>query len=182
MKRNLEIIFTFIFGIVLGVVIVGTYQAHTEPKIIEKPVPHIEYVYVEAEPEVITETEYIYVPIEAEPFYRNLTQEECDLLEQIAFAEAGGEGVHGMILVMNVVLNRVDAEGRFGDNVRDVIFAQGQFYTAGMTPNVSEDCHEALAMVLEGVDYSQGALYFNRDGYREGKEELFQYKNHYFTK
>ena len=179
MKRNLEIIFTFIIGVVFGVVFYGTYKAHTQTQIASEPIIKTEYVYIEKEPEVITE--YVYIEAEPEEFFLNLTAEECDLLEQIAFSEAQGEGVRGMVLVMNVVLNRVHAHG-YGDTVEEVIFAEGQFYTDGMTPNVSDECHEALALVLEGADFSQGALYFNKYGYREGKEPLFQYGNHYFTK
>ncbi len=173
MKRNLELILSLILGIIFGVVYHGTITAHREPEVITKT----EYVYIETEPEVITE----YVYVEPEPTRPNLTFEECDLLEQIAFAEAKGEGVRGMVLVMNVVLNRVNANG-YGDSVEEVIFASGQFYTDGMTPDVSEECHEAMALVLEGADFSQGALYFNKYGYRNGKEPLFQFKNHYFSK
>lgn len=178
MKKNLELILIFFAGIVFGVVYYGTFKAHTqEPEVITKT----EYVYIESEPEVITEYEYIYVPVEPEVYYPNLTFEECDLLEQIAYAEAKGEGVRGMVLVMNVVLNRVHADG-FGDSVEEVIFADGQFYTAGMTPNVSDECHEAMALVLEGADFSQGALFFNKYDYPPDREALFQYKNHYFSK
>ena len=173
MKRNLELILSLILGIIFGVVYHGTITAHREPEVITKT----EYVYIETEPEVITE----YVYVEPEPTRPNLTFEECDLLEQIAYAEAKGEGVRGMVLVMNVVLNRVNANG-YGDSVEEVIFASGQFYTDGMTPDVSEECHEAMALVLEGADFSQGALYFNKYGYRNGKEPLFQFKNHYFSK
>ena len=84
-------------------------------------------------------------------------------------------------MVMNVVLNRVEAPG-FGDTVEEVIFAKGQFYTEGMRPNVSEECHEAMALVLEGADFSQGALFFNKYGYRNGKEPLFVYGAHYFSR
>lgn len=169
---------TFLLGIFFGVIYVGTFKAHTaEPEVITKT----EYVYIEKEPEIRTEVEYVYVPVEEEVFYPNLTFEECDLLEQIAYAEAKGEGVKGMILVMNVVLNRVHADG-FGDSVEEVIYASGQFYTAGMTPNVSDECHEALGMVLDGVDLSDGALFFNKYGYREDKEPLFQWGEHYFSK
>ena len=177
MKRNLELFLTFLIGIIFGVVYHGTITAHKEPEVVTKT----EYVYVESEPKVITEVEYVYVPVEPEVYYPNLTFKECDLLEQIAYAEARGEGVRGMVLVMNVVLNRVHADG-FGDSVEAVIFSDGQFYTAGMTPNVSDECHEAMALVLEGADFSQGALFFNKYGYRANKEPLFQYGNHYFSK
>lgn len=179
MRKNLEIIFALLVGIACGVASYGSYVAHTASRTLPEKV--VEYVYIESEPQVITEVEYIYVPVAPEVYRPNLTSRECDLLEQIAYAEAKGEGVKGMILVMNVVLNRVNAEG-FGDSVEEVIFADGQFYTAGMTPDVSDECHEALAMVLDGTDFSQGALFFNKYDYPPDREALFQYKNHYFSR
>lgn len=181
MTQNLKIIFTLFIGIAFGVIYHATYTAHTQTQVASEPIIKTEYVYIEKEPQVITEVEYVYVPVDPEVYYPNLTFEECDLLEQIAYAEAKGEGVRGMVLVMNVVLNRVHAPG-YGDTVKEVIYAEGQFYTAGMTPNVSDECHEALAYVLDGADFSQGALYFNKGGYRAGKEPLFQYGNHYFSR
>ena len=175
MRSNLLNIFSLLIGIAVGIASYGSYIHHRTTPIETKT----EYVYIESEPEIVTE--YVYVEVEPEPIYLNLTAEECDLLEQIAYAEAKGEGVRGMVMVMNVVLNRVEANG-FGDSIEEVIFAQGQFYTDGMTPNVSEECHEAMSLVLEGADFSQGALFFNKYGYRNGKEPLFQYKNHFFTR
>lgn len=175
MRSNLLYIFTFIVGLCVGIAGYGSYTHHNKPIETVKT----EYVYIEKEPEIITET--VYVEVEPEPFYRNLTAEECDLLEQIAFAEAESEGTRGMVMVMNVVLNRVEAPG-FGDSIEEVIFAEGQFYTAGMTPNVSEECHEAMSLILEGADFSQGALFFNKYGYRNGKEPLFRYGEHWFSR
>ena len=175
MKHLIEYVFTFIVGIAVGIASYGSYIHHRPTPIETKT----EYVYIEQEPQIVTE--YVYIEVEPEPFYRNLTAEECDLLEQIAYAEARGEGVRGMVMVMNVVLNRVEAPG-FGDTIEEVIYAEGQFYTQGMTPNVSDECHEAMSLVLEGADFSQGALFFNKYGYRNGKEPLFQYLNHYFSK
>ena len=179
MKTNIYYLFFLITGAIFGGLVLKTYEAHTanyhmstvDP--LEKETV-VEYVYIESEPEI----EYVYIPDE-EPFYRNFTEEECSLLEQIAFAEAKGEGIKGMMLVMNVVINRSE---EWNMSIRDVIYADGQFYVEGMTPDVSEECHEAMAFVLEGIDESQGALFFNKYGYRNGKEPLFQYKNHYFSK
>lgn len=179
MKNIINVLFTLIVGIAVGIAAYGSYISHNYSMETQPPEPQIEYVYIEKEPEIITET--VYIEKEPEPFYLNLTAEECDLLEQIAYAEARGEGTRGMVMVMNVVLNRVKAPG-FGDSIEEVIFADGQFYTAGMTSNVSEECHEALSLVLEGADFSQGALFFNRGGYRNGKEPLFVYGGHWFSK
>lgn len=179
MKNLLNYIILIILGAIFGIAVYGSYQAHTKSYQMSTTPPEkeIEYIYIESEPEVITE--YVYIPIEEEETYLNLTAEECDLLEQIAYAEAKGEGTRGMMLVMNVVLNRANKDGI---SIHDVIYAPGQFYTEGMTPYVSEECHEALALVMDGCDDSLGALYFNCDGYRNEKEPLFQYKNHYFSR
>ena len=176
MKYTLNNLLLLIIGTVFGIVIHGTIQAHSQPQITE-PEVITEYVYIEQEPEIVTE--YVYIQQEPETNIPNLTLDEQELLEEIAFAEAKGEGVRGMMLVMNVVLNRAE---KWGMSIHDVIYSPGQFYIEGMTPNVSDECHQALALVMDGEDGSLGALYFNKYGFRAGKQELFQYKNHYFSK
>lgn len=174
MNRVLKELLLLGIGTVFGVVIHGSITAWTyeEPE----PIVITEYQVIEAEPEIRTETIYIpYVPEN----HLDLSVEECALLEQIAFAEARGEGTMGMALVMNVVVNRSEKTGK---SIKEVIYSPGQFYTEGMTPNVSEDCHKALDLVIDGLDESQGALFFNKYGYRNGKEALFQYGAHYFSK
>lgn len=138
----------------------------------------VEVIPEEAEANLETIQVISPVPLIRTTEYVNLTFEEMELLEEIAMAEAKGEGSKGMAFVMRVVLNRSLNDGM---SIRDVIYKPGQFYTAGMEPG-SDECHEALAMVMDGWDESQGALFFNTGGYRQGKEPLFQYGNHYFTK
>lgn len=176
MKYTLNNLLLLIIGTVFGIVIHGTIQAHSQPQITESETI-TEYVYIESEPEIVTE--YVYIQQEPETNIPNLTLDEQELLEEIAFAEAKGEGVRGMMLVMNVVLNRAE---KWGMSIHDVIYSPGQFYIEGMTPNVSDECHQALALVMDGEDGSLGALYFNKYGFRAGKQELFQYKNHYFSR
>lgn len=109
----------------------------------------------------------------------NLTFEEMDLLEQIAMAEAKGEGSKGMALVMRVVLNR---SLRDKQSIAEVIYSPGQFYIEGMEPG-NDACHEALGMVIDGWDESEGACYFQKYEYSPwGTVELFKYGNHYFSK
>lgn len=89
--------------------------------------------------------------------------EDAIRLEKIAYAEARGESVECMALVMLVVLNRVWSD-EFPDSIESVITQDGQFspvrngsyYNA--EPN--EDTHEALSLVLHGWNESQNALYF----------------------
>lgn len=174
MKTYLHDILLVLIGLIFGAIFYGSIQAwnYQEPE----PVVITEYKVIEAEPEIITET--IYIPYLPESTL-NLSVEDCALLEQIAYAEARGEGVMGMALVMNVVINRSNKSGK---SIKETIFAEGQFYTEGMSPYVSDDCHKALDLVLDGMDESKGALFFNKYGYRAGKEELFQYGEHYFSK
>ena len=137
----------------------------------------------------LDEAVYLPIPDEGEPMsdvplvrtsaFVNLTFEEQDELMQIAMSEARGEGSLGMAYVMRVVLNR---SLRNNQSIHEVIYAPGQFYVAGMGMTPSEECAEALAMVMDGWDESQGAIYFCARGYSKYGEPLFQYGNHYFSK
>ncbi|MBR4489900.1 cell wall hydrolase [bacterium] len=102
---------------------------------------------------------------ETETFFnepvRSFTEEEKYVLKKIAMAEAEGESTVGKALVMLVVLNRADDPG-FPDTVREVVFEEGQFSSLDrygeLEPN--EDCEEALLLIENGWDESEGALYF----------------------
>lgn len=96
-----------------------------------------------------------------------VTQSEYDNLLRIVEAEAGGEDLIGKMLVANVVLNRVEDEA-FPNTINEVIFqsdngvtqfspiSDGRFYSV----NISNETIEAVNLVLQGEDNSQGALYF----------------------
>jgi len=105
-----------------------------------------------------------------------LTPTDEKELMGIAMAEAKGQGLVGKMLVMNVVLNRVERDGK---SIHDVIYAPNQFYVAGMS-EPDEECEIALLMVAAGWDGSQGALYFCNSGYN-GPTPLFKYRGHYFS-
>lgn len=134
-------------------------------------------------------TKITYLPDEyeeADPF----SDEEAYLLAKLAMAEAEGEDTIGKALVIRTVLNRVESERRyFPDTIAEVIFQNDAFtptkngrYTA-VEPN--EDCYEALELVEEGWDESQGALYFERNTtkatwHSRNLEKLFVHGNHTF--
>lgn len=98
------------------------------------------------------------------------------ILERIVEAEAGGESVKGRLLVANVVLNRVKNKN-FPSTVAGVVFAHsgsryqfspisdGRYYTV----RVSQDTKKAVEMALNGVDPSQGALYFMERAYADSR-------------
>ena len=92
---------------------------------------------------------------------------DYDTLLHIVEAEAGGEDVKGRVLVANVIMNRVKSE-EFPNTVTDVVwdYSDGvpQFsptYDGRISEvTVSDDTREAVKQALEGVDYSEGALFF----------------------
>lgn len=97
-----------------------------------------------------------------------LNDEEIGVLQRIVEAEATGENVKGKMLVANVILNRVKNKD-FPDSVKDVVF-QRDGHTYQFSPikdgryfsvRISESTKKAVGRVLEGEDYSQGALYFS---------------------
>lgn len=98
---------------------------------------------------------------------RIMSDEDYENLLQIVEAEAGTEDIKGRVLVANVIMNRVK-HPEFPDNVSDVIWEYDngvpQFSPVadGRIGQVvpSEETREAVKQALEGVDYSQGALFF----------------------
>ena len=92
-----------------------------------------------------------------------ITEDDYQVLLKIVHAEAGGEDIKGRMLVANVVLNRLEV-GFGGDTITEVVFAKGQFspVTNGRIFKVTPDevTIEAVERVLNGEDYSKGALYF----------------------
>ena len=111
--------------------------------------------------------------------YIDLTEEEKDLLCQITMAEAEGEDTEGKALVMRVVLNRCEKHSM---SVRAVIYKPNQFAVGKLPKEKNEDVLEALNMVLNGWDESDGALFFNAKGYSKYGDPLFQHGGHYFSK
>ncbi len=114
--------------------------------------------------------------------------DDSQMLMKIAMAEAEGESIEGKALVMLVVLNRVWSDD-FPDTIEEVIFQKNQFSPVVeggryWTTVPDAGCHEALEMVMDGWDESQGALYFESTGksewHRKNLKLLFQYGNHYF--
>lgn len=93
--------------------------------------------------------------------------DEAEMLQKIAMAEAGGEGKECMALVMLTVLNRTWSD-KFPNSIYGVIH-QTTNGTYQFTPVAngayaaaipSNECKEALNMVMSGWNESQNALYF----------------------
>ncbi len=118
----------------------------------------------------------------------DLDDKDVEMLLKIAMAEAEGESVEGKALVMLVVLNRAQ-DDRFPDSIQEVIFQKNQFSPVVeggryWTTEPDAGCYEALELVMDGWDESQGALYFEstgKDGWHSRNLEfLFELGCHKF--
>jgi len=112
-----------------------------------------------------------------------------DMLYRIAWAEARGEGDKGVILVINVIQNRLN-DPRFPDTIHGVIHQprqftpvqNGQFARAAPCQQIKNAVHRAL----REEDHSRGALFFRTiRGAEGGWHErnlirLFDYGGHRF--
>ena len=119
-----------------------------------------------------------------DPLYGEYTEEEIDMMAVICYREARGEGIEGMRLVADVILNRVDSEF-FPNTVKDVISEPHQFSTSrkdDMTEkDLTIDCYGAvLAEIQERTDSE--ILYFTAGGYSPYGEPAYKAGNHYFSK
>ena len=118
--------------------------------------------------------------------YGSYTEEEVDLMAVICYREARGEGIEGMQLVADVILNRVDSD-EFPDQntIKEVISAPGQFssYREGdmEEPEITIDCYGAVLAELQERKNTE-ILYFTSGGYSPWGTAAFKYKNHYFSK
>lgn len=196
MKRFITSAGTFLIITAVIIAAVGSYKAHNY-SIQLKPASELHEV-----PERIADIEYVEVSgtvLSAELFvpqdvplirtteYVNLTFEEMELLERIAMAEAEGEDTIGKALVMMTVLNR---SRRDGESIYVVIYKDGQYCIERMNIEPTDDCHEALAMVMDGWNESMlecnehkdmKIYYFTNQGYSQYGEPMFQYGGHYFS-
>ena len=96
-----------------------------------------------------------------------MSDADYDNLLHIVEAEAGTEDIKGRVLVANVIMNRIKYP-EFPNNATDVIWqyidgvAQFSPVADGRISEVvpTNETKEAVKQALEGVDYSEGALFF----------------------
>lgn len=122
------------------------------PVIVEKPVKE----YIEVPCGVSSRTER-YAGIEITPWIK-------ELLARLAWREARGEGILGMRLVLEVVLNRV-LSPHFPNTVEEVLYQPGQFTPYGgaleleeITPTDAQ--YEAVALVLSETPMTDEEVVF----------------------
>lgn len=111
-----------------------------------------------------------------------ISYEDAQELMQIAWCEAGNQGIDGQRYVMSVVLNRVKSE-EFPNTIHEVIHQEGQFSTGRMSKaEITPDTHYALAEIemgnvvpeiiaFERKENSSLCVYF---------DEAFDYRDHTF--
>ena len=165
--------------IILPVRAVGTAAEETpqptptpELLVIEKV--HTEYVAVPEVikvevPVIVEKTEYIEVPCGVSSRTERyagikITPWIKELLARLAWREARGEGILGMRLVLEVVLNRV-LSPHFPNTVEEVLYQPGQFTPYGgaleledITPTEAQ--YEAVALVLSETPMTDEEVVF----------------------
>lgn len=203
MKRFINVAGTILIIGAVTVACIGSYRSHRQsqqlrelpPEVVVELDHPVEYVEVAPVIEDVAETselqDEIFVPMDI-PMLRddtfvNLTYEEQNLLLDVAMAEAEGEDSVGKALVMVTVLNRTE---HFSAPIGEIIYAPNQFAVGRMGIQPSEDCYEALGMVVDGWDeswiegnwdHSMKILWFSANGYPAYGEPMFQYGGHYFS-
>lgn len=192
MKRR----FLAILAILVGSVSIVTYaQCRQESYVCDEPEVTI------VEPKKITDGECCVPFVEAIPYeevvkvvdevqFSPFSGEDEYLLVKIAMAEAEGEDIDGKALVILTVLNRVNSN-EFPNTIHDVIYQPSQFSPVGSgrfdAVEPSDECYQALDMVIDGWDESQGALYFEScseadNWHSRNLEHLFTHGRHRFYK
>lgn len=110
------------------------------------------------------------------------------MMAKIVMAEAEGESLKGKALVAKVIKNR-QANEQFPDTVVEVINQPGAFscISDGRYHRVepTEECWQAVELVLNGWDESEGALFFekasNKDTWQSrNRPKLFTEGGHTF--
>lgn len=99
-----------------------------------------------------------------------VSDKDIELLEQVVAAEARGESIICQEAVATVILNRWQ-EGSYGETLRDVMLASGQF-AAPYTDEISMSVHLAVknALVYYGTycqDIPSEVLYFRAYHYHD---------------
>lgn len=151
-------------------------------------VPVLEYIEVPVEVPVEVVT-YVQVPVNSACTNRyatiKLSAHDLELLARIAWREARGEGILGMRLVIEVVLNRV-LSSQFPNTVYDVLYDGNQFkpYDGALeldeiTPTQAQ--YDAVSLVLTETPITDADVYFFAT--RALTDALFMHVGgHYFCK
>jgi hypothetical protein len=170
--RIIQFIATFFIGIIFGIIYTCTFNAHTEP--VDPPKPQIEYVYVEQEPEVVTEYVYLY---RDETEYRNHTEQEEWYYKDLGMREIEGGDVNDFLWVFYTMECRCEAFGTSVEEEWGGSAFQTSMFRSGIEPN--ENCLKAYEIFREG--WTPKPLYFRAGHYHNFGNPLCQVGPHYFS-
>ena len=168
--RITQAIATFFIGVIFGAIYACTINAHSTPE--PTPKTEIQYVYVEKEPEVITETVYV-----EKDFFRNHSEEDAWYYKDMALREGEGEGVVGMLWIMYTFECRCKAFNHTAEEEWASSAYESSMFRSGITPN--EDCEKAYELFREG--WIPEPLYFRAGNYHSFGTPLCEVGNHYFS-
>ena len=154
-------VITSLVGVVLLLVL---YIVIIPPQVKIKEVE--KEVIVEVEKEIMVDTINV-------PAY-NITSTEREMLARLVYREANTESLECQMAIVSVVINRWQ-DGRWGNTLKDVIYAPYQFTPADLlyqtTP--TEMNYTAVDLVLQNgctlssyVMYFRADYHFDWDGYR----------------
>ena len=124
---------------------------------------------------------------ELEKSRTTFTEQESLVLQKIAVAEAGLEGIGGMAFVMQTVINRMESKD-FPNTIYDVISESGEFstFSNGLYEKAEPTENSKKALELLKILQNQGQLYFEittEDSWQSmNLERIFTYRNHTFYK
>lgn len=110
---------------------------------------------------------------------------DVELLAQLIQAEAGNQDLHGMRLVADVVLNRVD-DDRWPDTIEEVIYQKGQFSVVanGMFKKAANEISEEAYLAAE-MEWNErlddGIVFFNSGKSCLHGELGWKYGDHWFA-
>lgn len=113
-----------------------------------------------------------------ESFEVSYSPREREILAGVIHSEAGNQDQIGKRLVVDVILNRVDAED-FPNNILDVVKQEGQF-TEPSTTYTADDMRAVDAELKKRLDYD--ILWFRTDKYHKYGEPAYQHGDHYFSR
>lgn len=100
---------------------------------------------------------------------------EYEILAAMIWCESGNQSYECNLAVASVIMNRV-RDYRFPNSVKEVVFAPGQFPPATdgilerclLNGKTTENCYKAALEAMNGVDNTNGCLYFNTYKGQEG--------------
>ena len=174
MKNRLNIIMVGLLVTVSILAGIKSYELEEMRNAEPETVTKIEYVYIESDPEVITE--YVYLPSTQE-FFRSFTDREAWCLKDLAMREGANQGVIGQCWIMYTAICRAETYGISIEQVWASYAFKTSMSMSGKTPN--EDCNKAFAMIEEG--WIPKPLWFRTTKYHSFGNPLCKVGDHYFS-